>query len=278
MEQVKSDIPIDYITIKITKARIEKGLLAIPVSLIHIFPKQKGSIIIDAGNGRLEKKTYTPYTSSSRECRIGGLREFYTKYAVEPNDELVIQKINDDTFKIIHEKEFKKKIISSLYDFENSKNEVEVEENLEKTSKLSNIDKHTILCNEFIKISKQKILPRKTEHKSSSSVREAVPLSMRKILVDIYKGKCQISDFSFLMKNGKPYFEIHHINPLEGNHFKNLLVVSPNVHAQFTYANVEQSFDDDGWLRSVKFNDEYFSVFQIIDTLPKDFKKEIHFV
>jgi hypothetical protein len=70
---------------------------------------------------------------------------------------------------------------------------------------------------------------------------------------------------------------LHHIDPDKGNHLKNLLVVSPNIHAQFTYANFEQYFDNDGWLRKVKFNQDEYTVYQIIDKLPKEFQKEIHF-
>ena len=79
------------------------------------------------------------------------------------------------------------------------------------------------------------------------------------------------------MRNGNPYFEIHHIKPEIGSHLKNILVVSSNIHAQFTYAFVEEFFDQDGWLRRVKFNKEIFLVNQIIDKTPKRFEKEVHF-
>ncbi len=45
MKKIQSKIPANYITIKTTKSRIEKGLLASPVSLIDVFP-QKGSTIV----------------------------------------------------------------------------------------------------------------------------------------------------------------------------------------------------------------------------------------
>ena len=64
--------------------------------------------------------------------------------------------------------------------------------------------------------------------------RESVPASLRAILARLYKGQCQISGFSFLKRDGEPYFEVHHIDPLLGHHAKNVLVVCPNVHAQFT--------------------------------------------
>jgi hypothetical protein len=63
MKQVKSDIPLDYITVKITNSRIVKGLLAIPVSLTYMFPQQKGWIFIENDDGICEKKTFTPYSS-----------------------------------------------------------------------------------------------------------------------------------------------------------------------------------------------------------------------
>jgi hypothetical protein len=278
MEQVISEIPLNYITVKVTQGRIDKGLLAIPVSLIDIFPQQKGSVFIENHEGVCEKKTYTPYTSTSRECRIGGLSDFYKRYEIENNDEIVVQKMDDMKYRILPEKIFKNNVLDIFSNFENSANEIEMEKYLTQASLLSNLDKDTVLCNEFIGLSKKEILPRKVEHKAFSTSKESVPLSMRKILLSVYKGKCQISCFTFLMKNGNPYFEIHHIDSLNGNHLKNLLVVCPNVHAQFTYANIEQSFDNNGWLRSVKFNDELFTVFQIIDTLQAEFKKEIHFV
>jgi hypothetical protein len=65
--------------------------------------------------------------------------------------------------------------------------------------------------------------------------------AIKKILLNLYNGKCQISDFTFIIKNEKPYFEMHHIKLKIGNHFKNLLVVSPNVHVRFIYANNHRS-------------------------------------
>ena len=71
MQKVKSEIGYSYITIKITKSRIDKGLLAIPISLLDKFPKEKRKITIffdDEENP--SSKNFTPYISSSKECRI----------------------------------------------------------------------------------------------------------------------------------------------------------------------------------------------------------------
>ncbi|HKB42861.1 MAG TPA: hypothetical protein VKC90_00665, partial [Chitinophagaceae bacterium] len=66
------------------------------------------------------------------------------------------------------------------------------------------------------------------------------------------------------------------IDPSKGNHFKNLLVVSANVHAQFTFANVIQEFDENNWLRKVKFNGEKHTVYQAIDKIKIEYFKEVH--
>ncbi len=95
--------------------------------------------------------------------------------------------------------------------------------------------------------------------------------------MEIYGGRCQITDFTFLTKENKPFFEIHHIDKEKGNHVKNLLVVSPNTHAQFERCTIEQYFDDEGWLRSGKFNNNEFTVYQAIDKLKQNFEKEVHF-
>lgn len=49
MQKTASKIPFSYKTIKLTQSRLNKGLLAIPVSLIDYFPKQKGKIYIATG-------------------------------------------------------------------------------------------------------------------------------------------------------------------------------------------------------------------------------------
>jgi len=67
MKTIESKIPFSYKTIKTTQSRIDKGLLAIPVSLIDYFPKNKTKVYIAFGSSLKESpKTFTPYTSSSR--------------------------------------------------------------------------------------------------------------------------------------------------------------------------------------------------------------------
>jgi len=277
MKKVKSSIPFDYITVKTTKSRIEKGLLAIPVSLVDLFPKNTSKITLLNERGKEEAKSFTQYNSSSRECRIGGLKEFYLKNKIKDGDELVIQLLDDAKFKIIPENIFERQISDLEYKIDKSVNNNEFENDILELSKITNKPFDDVIKHEFVRLTRQEISPRKNRIIPQIKIKENVPASLRKILSELYKGKCQVSNFTFLMKNGNPYFEIHHIDPLKGNHFKNLLVVSPNVHEQFTHAKLEQFFDKECWLRNVKFNEEKYSVFQIIDKLPKVFEKEIHY-
>lgn len=277
MKKVKSELPLSYVTIKTTKSRIDKGLLAIPVSLIDIFPKKSNKIFLVNESGIIEAKSFTPYNSSSRECRIGGLKAFYDNYQISDGEELVIQLLDDNKFRIIPERLFQNILSSRLTQLKNSKDDDEADNILSQISEISNLQKIDILKNEYVILSKEKFENRKKVEKNAPIVRESVPYTIRRILIELYEGRCQITNFSFLTKKIKPYFELHHIDPEKGNHLKNLLVVSPNIHAQFTHANLLQYFDNDGWLRKVKFNNEEHNVFQIIDNLPKEFEKEIHF-
>ena len=269
-------MPLNYTTIKLTKSRIDKGLLAIPVSLLHLFPNKKCKIFITMQNNASKEVNFTPYESSSRECRIGGLSEFYKHFNIQGNDELVLIKIDDKKFKLLSEKFFKERILQDLKGLGNSQNEADFNKNLSKVKSLAEISKDELIKNEFVRLSKTKIQTRRKAKISTKSKNETVPTSMRLMLLSLYKGKCQVSNFSFLMKNNKPYFEIHHIDAKLGNHFKNLLVVSANTHAQFTYAHLWQKFDENGWLREVAFNKEKFKVFQIIDSLNENNVKELH--
>jgi hypothetical protein len=277
MEKALSAVPLDYKTIRVTKSRIDKGLLAIPISLADLFPQKRGQIVLIDEQGIRKQKSFSPCNSSTHECRIGGLRDFFDRFSIQDGDELVIQKFADNLFRVLPDKIFAKQLTSSLRKFESSRDEKTMNEALLEAVDIANTPAQKIIENEFVKLSNDPFMPRRlTKNIAGGAKRERVPCYLRNVLKTVYSGKCQISNFSFLGRNGEPYFEIHHIDPAKGNHIKNLLVVSPNVHAQFTHAKVEHMFDDDKWLRAVKFNDERFDVFEKIDCLQKTFAKEIH--
>ena len=277
METFESEIPLSYSTVKVTKSRISKNLLVIPVSLADLLPKNKGTIYLINENGEWEGKRYTPNTSSTRECRIGGLKKFYADYSVQDGDELVIQKIDEGKFRLMPESLFRQRFQLSLSSLENSASDEAVQQSLDDMVKITNASPELILENEFVRLANTSSIQKRAVSKVKQGTRkESVPLYLRKVLQTVYYGQCQLSGFTFLTRNGNPYFEIHHIDSEQGNHLKNLLVVCPNIHAQFTHANVEQTFDQDGWLRTVKFNGVFYTVFQRIDELQRIFEKKVH--
>lgn len=277
MNIIESTVPYNYVTIKLTQARIDKRLLAIPVSLIDNFPKKRTDVMIyfDESHVPIEKN-FTPYESSSRECRIGGMGDFYDKNNAQAGDELVIQFLGKYQYRILIERRFKSLVNKYQTDLDTSKTERNVEEKIQLLSQITNTTEEQVAASEFVRLSKSQTEPRKYQKERFTRTKENVPPSIRRILADIYKGRCQLTDFGFLMKNGEPYFEIHHIKSNYGHHLKNLIVVCPNIHTQFEYAKVKEYFDEEGWLRRVKFNSQSYSVRQFIDNVQPKFAKEVY--
>ena len=112
METEPTDLPYSYTTVVTTSSRIEKGLLAIPVSLLDLFPQRSGSIELLSENGKWESKSFTAYDSTSRECRIGGLSDFYRRYEVKSRDELVLQAFGNGRYRLVPERHFRRDISS----------------------------------------------------------------------------------------------------------------------------------------------------------------------
>ncbi len=277
MKIVESRIPFNYKTIKVTQSRIDKGLLTIPVSLIDYFPNQKTKVYVATGiSEKASAKNFTPYTSSSRECRIGGMRDFYEKFQIQDGDEIVIQMLEDNKYRILPERQFENIVRKLENEFDKSQSEDEAELKLHEVSKITSSGLKDTIFNEYYRLSTRQIEKRMYKKAILTQRKASAPFSIKKLLTEIYEGKCQITGFTFITKNGEPYFEIHHIKPELGNHLKNLLVVSPNIHAQFSYAVVEDFFDQEGWLRRVSFNGKNFHVNHVIDKIPNKFEKEIH--
>lgn len=277
MKKIESRLPFNYRTIRITQSRINKGLLAIPVSLIDYFPKKKTRVHVATGmDAASDMKSFRPYTSSSGECRIGGMRDSYEKLGLKDGDEVVLQFLDSERYRILTEKQFEALVRRAEEEFDESKNEDVANTKLGVISKITNTEPEETLWSEYYRLATTGFRTRGHKTVRPREAKETTPPSIRKLLTEIYRGKCQITGFGFLMQNGKPYFEIHHVKPELGDHLKNILVVSPNVHAQFTHAFVEECFDSDGWLRRVRFNDTTFTVNHFIDKTPKKFQKEVH--
>lgn len=277
MRTTTSNLPFNYKTITLTQSRIAKGLLAIPVTLIDSFPKKRTLVDVFEGDGGTSSpKTFTPYKSSSGECRIGGMREFYKRFRLRGGDEIVLQVLPDGKYRFMTEAQFENTVNRIEKDFDSSKTEDIAAAKLALLSTITNTRPTETVLSEYFRLAETEPNARKLRIAKTRGVRETAPASIRELLIGIYGGRCQVTGFGFRKQNGKPYFEIHHIRRELGDHLKNVLVVSPNTHAQFTYAFVEHYFDAQGWLRKVQFNGSVFEVRQAIDKIPRRYQKEVH--
>lgn len=280
--QSKSKINYNYQTIRITKSRIEKGLLAIPISMMKLFPQSNTPIKLFLDDSNVSQlKNFSSFKSSTKESRIGGLRDWLNKHRIKDGDEIVIQVIDKTNFvyRLIPEKLFISRICDFQTVFDEVMEEEEVNKNLEKLQILTQMEKTVIYLNEYYRICKNKdIIPRKRIKLKPSDIYENTPNNIRVLLGNLHRGLCQVCRFTFLKKDRTPYFEIHHLNPNLGHHPKNLILVCANCHRQFEYADIETYMNENGWLIEVKFNDQNFMINQpILNENYLEFKKTIYF-
>ncbi|MBI3947444.1 MAG: hypothetical protein HY321_16090 [Armatimonadetes bacterium] len=77
--------------IRLTASRIEKGLLAVPKRMCHLFPDTPQRISVVLGEtGEVEGKTYQPAGSTAKEARIFGLGAWLVGAGAQPGDEVSI--------------------------------------------------------------------------------------------------------------------------------------------------------------------------------------------
>lgn len=263
----KSKINYSYVTVKMTQGRINKGLIAIPVSLSKWFPGHNGVIQVYLDNSTdLEIKKYSSYDSSTRECRIYGMRRWFEKNRIKDEDEIVIQIIDQNNFKyrLIRESNFIIKTQQIQNKFDNSIDEQQASQHLNEIVNWTKIKEEIVKLSEFHRLIRQtNIEERKRTIRRKASMRESTPPSIRILLSRIYSGHCQVCDFWFLKKDKIPYFETHHIDPEKADYIQNLLAICGNCHNQFHYSNVKQEFKE-GWISKVFFNDRVFEVNQIV--------------
>ncbi len=276
----KSKINYSYATIRMTQSRIDKGLIAIPASLEKWFPDHIDTIHVYLDDSLiLRTPKYTPRTSSSRECRIYTMKDWFKKNKIKDGDEIVIQAIDREKciYRLTSEIKFIEKTQILQKNLDKSETEEEASEKIITLAQWTNLDRYKIIMNEYYRlIDTMPIKERQSIRKQSNRMRENVPANMKTLLEGIYKGHCQVCDFWFLKKDNKPYFEIHHLNPLKDHHPKNVVAVCGNCHNQFEYANLSQEFNQHGWLIKVSFNNIFYPVKQAILTEPtKEFFKEV---
>lgn len=278
--RTRSKVNYSYATIKITQSRLDKGLIAIPISLTEWFPDKNDTVQVYLSNSPVsQSKHYSSYRSSTRECRIGGMKEWFRQNNIKSGDEIVVQFIDKERFiyRLIPERNFLQTTKELQHNFDASENEQEASERIANLSEWTQSDKNKVVLNEYRRlIDTSPFADRHYIEKTTTRAREGVPANIRTLLEEIYKGHCQLCDFWFLKRDNRPYFEIHHINPSKGHHPKNLIVVCGNCHNQFEHASVKQDFDNDDWLIRVSFNEKIYTVKHVASVIKKEvFLKEL---
>lgn len=263
----KSEIDYSYTAVKITQSRIEKGLIAVPVALAKWFPDHNATIQVYLDDSPiLQTKNYSSYESTTHECRIGGMREWFDKNNIKNGDDIVIQLLDKEkyVYRIVPERKFIAKTHDLQHSFDDSESEQGAEEKITTLTEWTRLDKKKVVFTELSRLIQKP--PREDRGyliERQRVVRESAPAGIRTLLEAIYQGHCQVCDFWFLKKDNKPFFEIHHLDPLKGHHPQNLVAVCGNCHNRFEYANTDLEFHDD-WLVRVSFNQETYSVTQAL--------------
>ncbi len=268
MRSLGLKMPADYITVKVTPGRISKGLLSIPVSLRDIFPRKRQNIsVLFDSSTRIFEKPFSPYESSTRECRIYGLSRWYQRHRAMGGERVVITVVDRASFvyRLCFEDFYLLRASGLEESFLSSKSEKQADAGLRKISEWTGFRKIQVALREFEEIAKDKgYESRRRILERAGLTREKIPHSVKTLIGEVYKGHCQVCDFTFLKKDRRPYFEIHHLERERGHRLKNLLSVCPNCHRQFEYADVRLWHNSQQWLVRVKFNDRVHEVNQIL--------------
>ncbi len=276
---LNNNINYNYITIKISQSRLSYGMIAIPRSLLFLFPDFSSDIFILFNNSQILQRKKFIISEKNKEARIYGLSQWLKKNITIPDDEIVIQLVDKEKliYRFINEKKYLQTIIEWENKFDNTNKEPLAYKYLTNLTAFNSIDLYTSSVSQFIRLSKKELLKRNIIQINNSTKRSNVPVNIRVLLEKIYFGKCQICNFSFLKKDNKPYFELHHIFPDLEAHPKNICLVCANCHKQFTYANVNYELNN-GWLSQVAFNDKIYKVNQVINSIENiDFYKNIYY-
>ncbi len=266
--ETKSPINYNYATTRITQSRLNKGLLAIPVSLAdRWFPDINTTIKVYLGNSdTMQPHTYSSYQSTTREARIGGLSQWFQQTRLKDGDEIVVQLIEKENqvYRLVPEKQFISRAKGLQKELENAEDEDDASTKFSSLARWVGLAENQLAITEYHRLVNEALpTPRDKVEKPAVCVNETTPGSIRVLLEHIYGGHCQVCDFFFLKRTGKPYFEIHHIDPSSAHHPKNLVLVCANCHRQFAYAKIAEFFTD-GWLTKVSFNDKNYRLNQSI--------------
>lgn len=247
--------------VKLTKSRIEKGLLAFPRKFQRLFPSVPGKVTVFLDDDQIPRqKPYAPFESTTRECRIYNLRSWFLKHKAAVGDwvEVVVEATG---YRLLFRRRSEEEEAKYRQQLQSAKTEKQAEDALNRLAQARQRSVDKVALEELERLSRQ-VWERKRIMVAPRNRYEGVPASLRTLLKIVYGGRCQICGFTFLKCDGEPYFEVHHVDPGAGHQPQNLLVLCPNCHAQMEHADISIKRNEQGWVVAVIINGEERPVHQ----------------
>ena len=250
-----------------TASRITKGLLIVPSRFSSEFPNERGEILVKFDDGEeLESKYYLPDDRSVKERRIYGMGSWFAlrQVAVGDNIRITVEDKERKIYRILLERyvvekqasESRQRLLLAEYADDAVKE-------LDVLAQLGRKRTRAVALEEVQRLAiEMQSTPRRRAVVLSSDRREHIPEGIRVLLEAVHNGKCQMCSFTFTKRDGKPYFEVHHLDPERDHHPANLLVVCPNCHAQLEHGVVSDCELVRGWLVAVKVNGKRMAIRQ----------------
>jgi hypothetical protein len=148
----KSQINYGYATIRLTQSRINKGLIAIPTTLAAWFPDHNTDIQIYLNDSPIaQSKRFSSYNSSTKECRIGGAKQWFEENKLKSGDEIVVQLVDRERsiYRLVPEKDFVAATRQLQANFDNAANETEASAKLIGLSQWTNTKENGVVLSEY---------------------------------------------------------------------------------------------------------------------------------
>jgi len=266
--EAPSEINHSYASIRVTRSRLQKGLIALPQSLLHLFPKTNAmvQVLLDDSDSPQPKK-YSHVAGTTKESRIGGMARWFEERGVRDGEELVIQLIDRERllYRVSTHREFVATVKRHQRGLERATTVATARSHLDSLRRWINPVGMAVPLGEYHRLAERSFAEyRGMAHRVGRGERESTPPHLKALLGDIYGGRCQVCEFTFLKRDGSPYFEIHHLFPTKGHHPKNLVTSCANCHRQFEYATTGLHLDKQAWLVAVTFNSVRHVVYQAL--------------
>jgi hypothetical protein len=174
----------ERIRVVLTSSRIKKGLLAISRKFQPLFPSvaQKITVFFDDAVTP-HQKPYTPYESTTRECRIYSLRRWFRKHRASEGDWVEIVKEAAGYRLIFRSREE----IRFQRELQAAKTENQAEEALRRLAHRRRLSQRATALKELARLAQQ-IQRRKRIPVAPRERHEGVPVSLRMLLKMVYRG------------------------------------------------------------------------------------------